>query len=445
MGVPGAIVRDPNPGVMRALLHLVYDSVWLVSAVVAVPWWGWRCWRDLGFRRLAWERVFGARGFRARGDRRARILVHGVSVGEVKGAQSLIQGLEREYPEHEVVISATTDTGLAVAREVYPGRSVLRFPLDFSPLVHGFMGRVRPEMVVLVELEIWPNFLRVCNRRGIPVAVVNGRITERSFDRYRVFRSWLPQFNRITVFCAQLEQYAERFGDLCSNLDRVVVTGNIKADGMPTGAVDPGEDLRRWTPEGCAPVVLVAGSTHGQEEQWFLEAARRAVPEGRVILVPRHPRRTPEILEGLGALGCRPQLLSELRAGVESLDTGRPLLVDTIGELERIYGLADLVYVGGSLVPHGGQNMLEPSAQGRPVVYGPHTENFTNETALLELAGASVRVADTEELASVLGRLGSDPGERERMGRAGLAAVEGQKGATEATLGALGTRCRPNP
>ena len=272
------------------------------------------------------------------------------------------------------------------------------------------------------------------------MAVINGRITDRSFARYRVFKKLLPQFNRISLYCVQAGDYAARFLDLFVEAERMVVTGNLKADGLAVGPADPGEELVRLLGGRPGARVLVAGSTHAPEERWVAEAWREAAPEMRLVLVPRHPGRAAGVRRELDGLGTGAQLLSELRAG-ELPEPTRPAIVDTIGELERIYALADLVYVGGSLIPHGGQNVLEPAAQGRPVLFGPHVENFAQEVALLQRAGACRQVADRGELAAALQELAGDAEARAVMSRAGLRAVEEQKGATELTLAALGQTC----
>ena len=442
------IVRDPNPGPLRALLHAGYDFVWVLALVLLSPWWLLRCATDPAFRRMARERFGAAADGRPPvdvgdgGGGRPRILVHGVSVGEVLGAAPLITALRAEHPELEVVVTATTDTGLEVARKRYPELVIERFPLDASFLVNRFLRRVRPSVVVLIELEIWPNFLRLCNRRGIPVAVVNGRITQKSFRQYRVFRRILPQFNRISLFCVQLEEYAHRFRELGGRRERVTVTGNMKADGLavddPGG--EPPPEIARYLAGTAGQRVIVAGSTHSPEERLVCEAWRQGAPEARLVLVPRHPPRVPEVQRDLAARGVRVQLLSELRRG-EVPDPRRPVVVDSIGELDSIYGLADIVFVGGSLMPHGGQNVLEPAAKGRPVIHGPHVQNFRQEAALLQRAGASALVHDTDELAAVLGELARAPERCRAMGRAGRGAVLEQRGATELTLRALERQC----
>jgi len=436
---PAPILSDPNPGVLRGLLHGFYDFLWLFVIVVASPWWAWRCLRDEGFRTMVRQRL-GWTAPRLARSGRPRVLVHGVSVGEVKSAAALVRMIRERDPETDVVISTTTDTGLEVARKLYPELTVVRFPLDLGFCVGRFLARIAPSVVVLVELEIWPNFLRACNRKGLPIAVVNGRIRSESYSSYRVFR-FLPQFNRISLFCVQQDEYAKRFLELSGDPGRVLVTGNLKIDGLDVGQRDPGEELVQLLGGRPDQPVLVGGSTHEPEERLLIDAWREATPEARLILVPRHPPRAPALVEGLDAAGIRVQRLTRLRAGAEEPDATRPVVVDTVGELERIYGLADLVFVGGSLIPHGGQNMLEPAAAGCPVLYGPSVENFVQEASLLEQAGASRRLADAAELPSALRECLDDAEGRERMGRAGLEAVKAQGGATELTFQALAGRC----
>jgi 3-deoxy-D-manno-octulosonic-acid transferase len=432
---PPPLCSDPDPGFARDVLHALYDLVWVLFALLGSPWLLWMSLRRPGFGRMVVERL--GRGLAGLPPAtRPRILVHGVSVGEVKAARSLVALLEQRYPEFELVLCATTPTGMEMAHKLFPGNRAVRFPADLSPLVRRFLARVDPVLVILVELEVWPNFLRACNREGRPVAVVNGRIARASHGRYLAFRRWLPEFNRISLFCVQTTEYARRFGMLGIDPARVCVTGNVKFDGLRTGPVEAGAELARFVRPRSGQRVLVAGSTHAPEELLVARAVRRALAGARLVLVPRHPPRGAQVLEELRSQGIDCQRLTELRAG-EPLVAERPLLVDTIGELERVYSLADLVFVGGSLVPHGGQNMLEPAAQGRPVLFGPYIDNFDQEAALLLAAGAASRVADAAELERELARLGADPEACARMGAAGMAAVAAQRGATELTLEAL--------
>lgn len=437
---PSPLDHDPNTGPWMALLYTVYDGAWLASILLTSPWWLARSLLDRGFRRMVCERLTLPPPRLPEPDSRPRVLVHGVSVGEVKAAISIVRGLERD---HEVIISASTDTGMKVARKTYPRLQVVRFPFDPSLVAGRFLRAVNPDLVVLMELEVWPNFLRRANRSGVPVAIVSGRITEASFANYkRLFSLTLPQFNRISLIAAQDARYAACFTELAGSSERVVVTGNVKIDGLGTGLRVKDEELTRLAGGREGQAVLIAGSTHDTEEVWVCRAFQAGAPGSRVILVPRHPGRAPAIVQALSEIGSAPQRLTELRAG-EVPDPDRPLVVDTIGELESIYGLADLVFVGGSLVPHGGQNMLEPAAQGLPVLYGPHVDNFSQEAQLLEAAGGALRVPDELALGVAVAELMADPEARERMARAGMEAVEAQKGATARTLTELHARCLP--
>ncbi|MDP6538311.1 MAG: 3-deoxy-D-manno-octulosonic acid transferase [Planctomycetota bacterium] len=435
--VPPPIRSDPNPGWMRMALHAVYDGVWVLAIVGASPWWLWRCARDEEFRRMALARLTFGLPAAPRPDDRLRVLIHGVSVGEVKAAGPLVRLIEREHPDLEVVISTTTLTGHALARRLYPDQEVVRFPLDPSWLVRRFLRRLSPACVVLIELEIWPNFLRSANRLGIPVAVANGRITSESHRHYLSFRRLLPQFNRISLYCVQDERYARRFLQLSRDESRLVVTGNVKADALEVGLREAPEELARLLGGEEGRPVVVGGSTHEPEETLLAEAWREWIPQARLILVPRHPGRAEVVAKALAAAGGSPQLLTDLRAGRERPDPRRVAVVDTIGDLEGVYGLADLVFVGGSLVPHGGQNMLEPAAAGRATLYGPHVENFREEAELLERDGASVRLEGPEGLGATLRDLLGDEQRRARMSRTGMAAVASQTGASRRTLEAL--------
>ena len=438
---PAELLADPNPGLLRGSLHLVYDLSWWVAGLFGFPWLLWRMARDRAFRAMVVERM--GRGLeRLPAPDRPRVLVHGVSVGEAKAALPIVRAIERAHPELEVVISTTTNTGLEVARGLFPRNRIVRFPVDPTFVVRRFLDRVAPSLVLLVELEIWPNFLRLCNRGGIPVAVVNGRITEMSHGQYLLFRDVLPQFNRISLFCVQLEEYANRFRRLHVEEERLLVTGNVKVDGLAIGRVDAGEELTRLIGGRDGAPVVVAGSTHEPEELLLAEAWRTHAPQARLVLVPRHPHRAESLVETLAARGFEARRLSDLRRTHDAVRSdevapGCVVIVDSIGELERIYGLADLVFVGGSLIEHGGHNMLEPAAQGRATLFGPHVTNFAQEAAILRAEGGCRQLAGVAELGPVMAELLRDDAERARMGAAAVRAVDSQRGATAKTLAAL--------
>lgn len=442
-GTPPPILADPVPGIGRFALHVVYDLVLWLAVLVASPWWLARMTADPVFRKMVVARLGFGLPVASAAARRRRVIVHGVSVGEVKAASSIVARLRAERPDLEIVISTTTATGAEVALRTYPDLHVVRFPFDFAFVVRRFLRRIAPAAVVLIELEVWPNFLRAANRSGVPIAVANGRITERSFPSYLRFRKLMPQFQRISLFCVQDEVYARRFEELSNDQDRILVTGNVKADSLHLGRLPVDPELARLLGGAAGQAVVVIGSTHDPEERQIAEAWKEHAPDSRLVLVPRHPGRVPTISRELQEIGIPVQRLTLLRQGLESPDPRHPVIVDTIGELENVYSLADLVFVGGSLVPLGGHNMLEPAAQGLPVFYGPHTENFPHEAALLERTGASLRLADPTEFGPALAALLADESARQAMAHAGLDAVRTQQGATSRTVEALQERCLP--
>lgn len=366
------------------------------------------------------------------------VWVHGVSVGEVKAAGNFLARLRAERPDLQVVLSATTPNGHRIARQEHPGLPVVFYPLDFGPFPGRALDRIRPQCVLLMELEIWPNFLQAAARRDIPVAVINGRISERTFRGYRRARGLLPQLALIRTYCVQDDAYRQRLLDLGVDAATVHVTGNMKYDSVAmTDHRVAAAPLRAWLAPRPMHVV-VAGSTHADEELWVAEAVREAAKHTRLpirlVLVPRHPERTPAILHQLGARFGVVVRWSQQCDRMEPLPEGAVVVVDTIGQLQRFYGACDLAFVGGSLVPHGGQNMLEPSALGLPVVFGTHTFNFRSDVELLLQSRAAVQVRGAEELAQTFAMLLNDPSQRAELGARARQVIERNLGATQRTM-----------
>ncbi|MBK8977971.1 MAG: 3-deoxy-D-manno-octulosonic acid transferase [Planctomycetes bacterium] len=413
---------------------LLYHGVFLLFALVYGPIVAWRIAFDGRYRRS-----FGARMGRVEPSPPGRPVLwfHGVSVGEVKGLAVLVQRVAQAHPEFGIVVSATTPTGHALASRLYSGHRVIHYPIDFGLFPGRALDRVRPACVVLMEQEIWPNFLQAAARRGIPVVIVNGRISERSFRGYRAVRPLLPQLDWIRLFCVQTETYRNRWRALRIPDERIAVTGNLKYDGVtlgngPAGAIE----LRHW----LAPderLVLVCGSTHGHEEEWLADAARAvAARRGwklRVVLVPRHPDRAGAIVDALRGRGHAVSLWSRVGEPPAPLADDAVLLVDTIGQLESFYAACDVAFVGGSLVPHGGQNMLEPAALGRAVLFGPHVANFRADVELLLESRAAVQIADLRQLEAELERLLGDPALRAALGARAVAMIVANRGAVDRT------------
>jgi len=415
--------------------YLLYDGLLYLAAVLAAPMVLLRAVASRDFRsalpgRLGWTRRLPGEG---------RLLLHGVSVGEVRAMRPLVEALRQRLPERELAVSSTTPGGRATARRLFPELPVVPFPLDLRGACGRFLDRVRPRAVILMELEIWPNFLRACSRRDIPVAIVNGRITERSMSGYLRVQRLLPQFDRIRLYGVQNERYADRFRALAVPAERIVLTGHLKYDARPVAASakPPVAPWSLWVRERPA---VVLGSTHSPEERQILAAAARAGDVlGQVLwlVVPRHPERGPRVARELAGLWPGAVHLRSCCPVDRPLPPGAVLVVDSFGELEQVYRAARVAFVGGSLLPHGGQNVLEPAALGRPVLVGPHTDNFAEEVALLEAAGGLRRARRVPELLELLAAWLKDPAAAAAAGAAGAAALAACRGATERTLAAL--------
>ncbi|MCB9875986.1 MAG: preprotein translocase subunit SecA [Planctomycetes bacterium] len=372
---------------------------------------------------------------------RPLIWIHGVSVGEVKAASDFVAELRRARPDLDLIVSTTTPNGRLVAQQEYPDLPVVFYPLDFANFPARALRRLRPRCVLLMELEIWPNFLQAARNRDVPVAVINGRISERTFKGYRLARGLLPQLDLISKYCVQDRVYRERLLQLGVDPARVFVTGNMKYDSVVLGRHQEGADaLRRWLASGDAR-VLVAGSTHDDEEAQVLDAvaASAATPDGppvRVVLVPRHPERSTAVCEVVEQRGRRAVRWSELRERRDwpPLGASDVVVVDTIGQLQRFYAACDVAFVGGSLIPHGGQNMLEPAALGRAVLFGPHTTNFRRDVELLLAAEGVVQVGAPAEFPAALDRLLRDDAARQALGARARQVIADNQGATRRTL-----------
>jgi 3-deoxy-D-manno-octulosonic-acid transferase len=360
--------------------------------------------------------------------------VHAVSVGETLAAEPLVHGLARSHPGLPLVVTTVTETGAGVARDRFQGIAEHRFfPLDFPAPVRRAIAAIDPAFLVCMETELWPNLLRALAARGTPVMVANGRISDRSFRRYaRVRRFLAPLLAGVRVFAMQSEEDARRIAALGAPAGRVVVTGNVKQEAPPA----PGPTPDAWRALlGLAPgqPVWVAGSTHAGEEAPVLAAHREARarwPELALVLAPRHPERASEV----AAVAARDGSPVVRRTALPAAGPHPLVVLDTVGELASLYAAADVVFVGGSLAPVGGHNVLEPARAGKPVLFGPHTTNFRAAAALLLEAGAARMVGDGAALAVELTRLLGDARLRASMGQAGREAVAARSGAVAATL-----------
>jgi 3-deoxy-D-manno-octulosonic-acid transferase len=415
---------------MRLLyLAALYLAAPIVSLMLAA-----RGLRDRGYWRNFGER-FGF-GSPAAG---APIWVHAVSVGEVQAAAALVGALRERYPETPVLVTTFTPTGAARARAALRDTAEVRYlPFDLPGSVRRFLDRTHPRLAVIMETELWPNLYRQCRRRRIPLVIASARLSRRSTERYRrlgaLFRETVAGG---VVVAAQGEGDAERFRALGAAAERTYVTGNLKFDfALPADILARGARLRERYARGRS--VWVAGSTHGgAEEEAVIEAHRRigsAHPGALLVLAPRHPNRFAEVAAWLERQG-----ISVIRRSASSAEELTPqgrdvLLLDTLGELLDFYAAADVAFVGGSLAPTGGHNLLEPAALGLPVLTGPNNSNGEDVARLLLDCGAAKIVHNAEELAARVTELFSSPPLRAEIGERGRAAIERNRGALEKLL-----------
>ena len=429
-------------------MYLLYSFLLALAALVMFPYFlvqGLRHGKYLGSlrARLGWVPETA----RTPGD---ALWLHAVSVGEVLACQSLLAGLRRRFPQRPLLVSTTTETGFRTAQQrretgALEADAIFYCPFDFRFSVRRVVRRVRPALLLVAETEFWPNLFREACRGGARVVVVNARISDHSFPGYRLFRLFVENvLNQATLLLAQSEVDAERLRRLGADHSRVRVAGNLKFDREAAAPLPHWLDrqLSRWTASGA----LVAGSTAAGEEEIVLAAFQRLReqrPALRLLLAPRRPERFEEVAELIAARGFRLARRSRLTSApaaepaLEIDPEAAVLLLDSVGELGAVYRYATVSFVGGSLVPHGGQNILEAAQFARPVVVGPYMQNFRDITHAFRAAGALRQVASGAELFAALAQLFDDPIAAAAMGQAGRQLLEANRGATERVLEAV--------
>jgi 3-deoxy-D-manno-octulosonic-acid transferase len=423
------------------MMYALYSALLASFLLLTLPYWLLQMMRH-GKYRAGLRQRFGAvpTALIGRGGQPV-IWVHAVSVGEIVASSAVIEALQQKFPSHRVLISTTTSTGQKLAAQRFGAENVFYFPLDFAFAIRPYLNVLRPELVVVAETEFWPNFLRLAKRSGARIAVINCRISDRSFPGYQRLRFWLPRLleetlQNVDCFLAQTEEDRQRLIEIGAAKEKVTVAGNLKFDVAPPPSPKIVASLRESFARSGAEPVLVCGSTLEDEEGSLLSAFRNILanhPRAVMILAPRHPERFAEVAELVEKLAFRMWL--------RSLWNGEPLaggvfLLDSIGELAAIYSLATVAFVGGSLVPRGGHNILEPALCGVPIVTGNHYENFRDVVNFFASRNA-VRIVGVAELPLVFIELIDNRSERENLGRNALAALESQRGATVRTVSAL--------
>jgi len=417
------------------MILFFYNLVLLAALMVSAPWWLWRMATTRKYREGLLERLGVIRPELIRlGCERPAIWVHAVSVGEVLAVSRLVKTLDVALPDYIIAVSTTTRTGQALARERFGANRVFYCPLDLPWAVRAYLNALRPRLFVLAETEFWPNLLSGCYRRGIPVAVVNARISDRSWPRYRRLRRlWRPFLSRLSRVLAQSQTDADRLKAIGCSPERVMVAGNLKFD---VRAAEEAEATRLLKALAHGLRFIVAGSTLDGEEAALLEAWPRLLQADSqlvLVLAPRHPERFGAVAALLQNSGLPWVKRSDWRSRSESstkpLKPGQIVLLDTIGELASVYSLASVAFVGGSLVPAGGHNPLEPAQFGVPIVMGPYYANFRAITEDL-LAHQALRISAREDLAAALIDLLEDRPAAEAMGNRAKQVFCSQTGAT---------------
>ncbi|MGZ4835541.1 MAG: 3-deoxy-D-manno-octulosonic acid transferase [Terriglobales bacterium] len=426
-------------------MYLLYSALLAAGLLITLPYWMFGKRRHGKYREGLNQRL-GKVPSRLQGWTGPAIWVHAVSVGEVLAVGALVAELRRRFPRYRVVISTTTTTGQALARKRFGEESVFYFPLDFGFAIRPYLTTLKPRLIVIAETEFWPNFLRLARKNDARVAVVNARISDRSWPGYRRARRigiLGAVLSNVDLFLAQTEEDARRLRDIGAPVERVQVSGNLKFDvaaPVPPAIV---ASLRSVFREAAAGPVIVCGSTVEEEEGLLLLAFQNVLashPQAVMILAPRHSERFGEVGQLLEHMGIR--FWRRSLWGGDSI-AGGVFLVDTIGELASLYALADVAFVGGSLVPRGGHNIIEPAQHGVPIIVGNHTENFRDIVGLFQRQDA-VRVVGPAEFPLVLMELLSNEAERAALGRRGADTLRSQMGATERTVSALEKLLEPS-
>jgi 3-deoxy-D-manno-octulosonic-acid transferase len=419
-------------------MYLLYSLLLALALVAGLPFWLFQAIRHGKYTRGLSERFGRVPGRLLKTPNPPTIWIHAVSVGEVLAISKLVTQLQQDLPRYRTLVSTTTDTGQKLAREKFGESNTFYFPLDFASSIRPYLGALKPDLLVLAETEFWPNLLRLCSQQGTSIAVVNARISDRSFPGYRRWRKLLTRIlENVNLFLAQTDEDSRRLIGIGAPADRVKVSGNLKFDVAAPTASKIVERLRENFVQARSGPIFVAGSTVASEEEGLLLNAFRNVlasqPAAVMILAPRHPERFPEIAEQLRAFGLP---LWRRTSWQQEPIRGGIFLLDSIGELGSVYCLADVAFVGGSLVPRGGHNIIEPAQYGVPIIVGNHTENFRDIVGLFRNRGA-VKIVGPAELPLVLLELMSNPAERAELGRRARETLQTQVGATQRTIAAL--------
>lgn len=420
---------------MRFLIDLLY----LITIIIISPKFIYRMIRQ-GRYRSGWDQRLGK--ITRKNPEKKCIWIHAVSVGEVNATKTLIEALQNQFCDYEIVISSTTDTGLARAKALYAGSfSVFYFPFDVSWIMQRVFDRINPAICLLIELEVWPNLTRIAKSRNVPVVVVNGRLSDKSYPRYKLIKpaaKWM--FKKIDLVLAQTEEYAQRFRHLGCPADKVMVTSSLKYDtAQITDEVEGTDELRKKL-NIDSERVWVAGGTGPGEEQILLEVfaklkKQQRFADLRVAIVPRKPERFDEVAALAGQFGFGLVRYSSIKESNKKV-SGKPAVIlgDTMGDLKKFYSLGTVVFVGRTLVRMGGSDMMEPTALGKCTIFGPHTFNFKQTVNVLLKSAGAIEVKDSRELFETIQKCLDDDVLRGKTAHNGQEVIKQNQGATQKTV-----------
>lgn len=421
-------------------MKTLFDILYLLALILASPKIIYRMIMH-GRYRGGWSQRLGKID---RGNAGKCIWIHAVSVGEVNATRTLVDAIENAL-HLEVVISATTDTGYARAKEIYGDRlNVFYFPFDFSQVMKRAIKNISPAIILLMELEVWPNLVQIANKKNIPVVVVNGRISDRSFPRYKTVKfatKWM--FPKLSLVLAQTDQYAKRFIKLGCDKNKVIVTSSLKYDtAQTTGSVTGADILKRQLNLSYEKLLVIGGTGPGEEKiaiDIFTKLKQEAgLEDMRMAIIPRKPERFAEVTQLIaqspfGFIG-----LSTIKADDKNLTTKPAIILgDTMGDLKKFYAIATVVFVGRTLTPMGGSDMMEPTALGKCTIFGPHTFNFRQTVDALLNEGGAIQVKDAERLYKMVKKCLTDNDYAQSIGAKGQEIIMKNQGATQKTLEAI--------
>ena len=419
----------------------IYSTCLVLVLVVGAPFWVFRMLTSGRYRAGLPGRLGAVPGsLRERVAGREVIWVHAVSVGEALVAAPLVREIETAHPEWVVAISTTTQTAQELARKRFPESPVFYIPLDFGFLMRRYLRVLRPRLVILMESELWPNMIRECGRMGVPMAVANARISDRSFPRsMRLRRLWRPVMERVTMFLAQGEETAGRLREIGVSPGKIRVTGNLKYDIRTASKGSMAEALRSRVEQG-RPIVVCGSTLEGEERMllaaWreVLKAEPEAVQVAVLVIAPRHPQRFDAVAQTVAESGYELMRATAMGDHTGEIPAGTVVVLDTIGDLAGVYSLATVAFVGGSLVPSGGHNPLEPAQFAVPVLMGESVFNFRE---VVEAMRDGIRIVEGDGLAAAMIDLLVNPAEARELGRRGQEVFEQETGATARTMAAI--------